>query len=45
MLLIDADLRRPSLHEMFGVPDVSGLNEGLKASDDEPLAALRSLRR
>jgi capsular exopolysaccharide synthesis family protein len=41
VLLIDADLRRPSLHEIFRVPNVSGLNEGLKASDDEPLSALK----
>ncbi len=41
VLLVDADLRRPSLHEIFRVPNVSGLNEGLKASDDEPLAALK----
>jgi protein-tyrosine kinase len=41
VLLIDADLRRPSLHEIFRVPNVAGLNEGLKASDDEPLSALK----
>jgi receptor protein-tyrosine kinase len=41
VLLVDADLRRPSLHEIFRVPNVSGLNEGLKASADEPLAALK----
>ena len=32
VLLVDADLRRPSLHEVFRVPNVVGLNEGLKAS-------------
>ena len=31
VLLIDADLRRPSLHDVFNVPNVSGLNDGLKA--------------
>lgn len=41
VLLVDADLRRPTLHEIFRVPNVQGLNEGLKASDDEPLAALK----
>lgn len=41
VLLIDADLRRPSLHDIFRVPNVAGLNEGLKASDDQPLAALK----
>ncbi len=33
VLLVDADLRRPSLHEVFRVPNVVGLNEGLKASE------------
>jgi capsular exopolysaccharide synthesis family protein len=41
VLLVDADLRRPSLHEIFRVPNVAGLNEGLKASDDQPLSALK----
>jgi capsular exopolysaccharide synthesis family protein len=40
VLLIDADLRRPSLHETFQLPNVSGLNEGLKAESDEKLALL-----
>jgi capsular exopolysaccharide synthesis family protein len=30
VLLIDADLRRPALHEIFQVPNVSGLSDGLK---------------
>jgi capsular exopolysaccharide synthesis family protein len=29
VLLIDGDLRRPSLHEIFGVPNRSGLSDGL----------------
>jgi protein-tyrosine kinase len=41
VLLIDADLRRPSLHEVFKVPNVTGLNEGLAAGEDTQLAALR----
>src|SRR5262245_45440965 len=41
VLLVDADLRRPSLHAIFRVPNVAGLNEGLKASNDQPLAALK----
>jgi capsular exopolysaccharide synthesis family protein len=40
VLLIDADLRRPSLHYVFGVPNVSGLNEGIKAGPDTKLAAI-----
>jgi protein-tyrosine kinase len=41
VLLIDADLRRPSLHEIFQVPNISGLNEGLQADADEKLSTLR----
>ena len=40
-LLIDADLRRPALHNIFRVPNVSGLNDGLNAGDDARLSALR----
>lgn len=29
VLLVDADLRRPSLHDMFGVANVAGLNDGM----------------
>ena len=29
--LIDADLRRPTVHDMFGLPNVSGLNDVLSA--------------
>ena len=33
VLLIDADLRRPSLHEAFQVPSVTGLSDGLTESE------------
>jgi protein-tyrosine kinase len=32
--LIDADLRRPTVHDMFGLPNVTGLNEVLNARGD-----------
>ena len=38
VLLIDADLRRPSLHNVFQVPNIGGLNEGLQARSDGKLA-------
>jgi protein-tyrosine kinase len=38
VLLIDADLRRPSLHRVFQVQNVFGLTEGLKARDERQLA-------
>ncbi len=31
VLLIDADLRRPSIHEVFGLPNLTGLTDGLRA--------------
>jgi capsular exopolysaccharide synthesis family protein len=33
VLLVDADLRRPSLHEMFRLPPTRGLSEGLRANE------------
>jgi protein-tyrosine kinase len=41
VLLIDADLRRPSLHELFGIPNNSGLGEGLKAEFERRLPIVR----
>jgi capsular exopolysaccharide synthesis family protein len=38
VLLIDADLRRPSLHEIFDIDGSVGLGEGLTADEDQPLA-------
>jgi capsular exopolysaccharide synthesis family protein len=32
--LIDGDLRRPTVHDMFGLPNVSGLNDVLQANGD-----------
>jgi capsular exopolysaccharide synthesis family protein len=34
VLLIDADLRRPTVHEVFQLPNFTGLNDGLKASEE-----------
>ena len=41
VLLIDADLRRPTLHEIFQVPNVEGLNEGLASARDGKLAVVQ----
>lgn len=41
VLLIDADMRRPSLHLLFGVPNTRGLVDALKAKTDEKVAAVR----
>lgn len=32
VLLIDADLRRPSIHEVFRLPNATGLSDGLRSS-------------
>ena len=41
VLLIDADLRRPSLHEVFQVPNVAGLSDGLNAASDHKLSLIQ----
>jgi capsular exopolysaccharide synthesis family protein len=41
VLLIDADLRRPWIHEMFQVPNLSGLNDGLRSEEDHKIPLLR----
>ena len=40
-LLIDADLRRPAVHELFAVPNVSGLSDGLRATAEQKLSLQR----
>ena len=40
VLLIDADLRRPSLHLMFGIRNTRGLGDALTAKTDEKLATV-----
>ena len=40
VLLIDADLRRPWVHQIFQVPNVSGLNDGLRDSGDRKIPLL-----
>lgn len=40
VLLVDGDLRRPTLHTLFQVENVTGLNEGLKAGSDAKLSVV-----
>jgi capsular exopolysaccharide synthesis family protein len=35
VLLIDADLRRPSIHDIFRLPNAKGLSEGLRSDSGE----------
>ncbi len=37
VLLIDGDLRRPSLHTVFNIKDAVGLSEGLSSLEEKPL--------
>ena len=42
VLLMDADLRRPSIHDVSTMPNVMGLAEGLRAKTEQKLTVLRS---
>jgi capsular exopolysaccharide synthesis family protein len=44
VLLIDADLRRPSVHQMFGIPNVWGLTETLR-DETQPVKLVSVSRR
>ncbi len=37
VLLVDADLRRPSVHQLFALPSLSGLSDGLRSMEDRKL--------
>ncbi len=41
VLLIDADLRRPRIHSLFGVPNDSGLSDGLDNGDPQKLTLVQ----
>jgi capsular exopolysaccharide synthesis family protein len=41
VLLVDADLRRPALHDVFQVPNVSGLSDGLKSATEGKLSLIQ----
>jgi protein-tyrosine kinase len=43
-LLVDADLRRPSMHTLFKLPVTSGLSEGLSAEDAVRVSAVQISR-
>jgi capsular exopolysaccharide synthesis family protein len=38
VLLVDADLRRPTIQRMFGLPSNNGLIEGLRSVQEHPMA-------
>jgi len=41
VLLIDADLRRPWVHELFKLPNVTGLNDGIRAEVERKVPLIR----
>ena len=41
VLLIDADLRRPSLHHIFDLPSVHGLSDALTSDSDQRLSVIQ----
>jgi capsular exopolysaccharide synthesis family protein len=41
VLLIDADLRRPTVQRLFGLTMLSGLDEGLKSKTDRPMSIVQ----
>jgi protein-tyrosine kinase len=41
VLLIDADLRKPTLHQLFQVPGAKGLLDGLEAGDAQAMALIQ----
>lgn len=45
VLLIDADLRRPSVHEVFELSNSSGLTDGLKTPKEQRLALVKVTER
>jgi capsular exopolysaccharide synthesis family protein len=45
VILIDADLRKPTLHEMFDMPNLLGLTDVLAAPEDETEAVLKKALR
>jgi capsular exopolysaccharide synthesis family protein len=40
VLLIDADFRRPTLHQVFQVPNLTGLTDGLKSATERKLTLI-----
>lgn len=41
VLLIDGDLRRPWVHELFNVPNISGLNDGIRSQNGQKVPLIR----
>lgn len=42
VLLIDADLRRPTVHDIFQIPNVTGLSDGLNSDEELRLTIIQA---
>jgi capsular exopolysaccharide synthesis family protein len=45
VLIIDADLRRPTLHQIFNLPNLTGLSDALRSEKDRTLPLTQVARR
>lgn len=41
VLVIDGDLRRPWMHELFKVPNITGLNDGIRSQNGQKVPLIR----
>ena len=40
VLLVDGDLRRPGIHDMFGIPNFTGLSDAIRSADDRKVSVI-----
>jgi protein-tyrosine kinase len=40
VLLVDGDLRRPGIHEMFGIPNFTGLSDAIRSNDERKVSVI-----
>jgi len=40
VLLVDADLRRPGIHNMFGIPNFTGLSDAIRSADERKVSVI-----
>jgi len=40
VLLVDGDLRRPGIHDIFGIPNFTGLSDAIRATDDRKVSVI-----
>jgi len=40
VLLVDADLRRPGIHDMFGIPNFTGLSDAIRSADERKVSVI-----